>query len=194
MWQQIVDLAHNEIVAYLGMMLIFPKHLVALGGLGLWLLGCSQAPPKDSAAPGCEDGPLRLELAQRDGFPIAPQAPIQYGHPPQGGVPYAPYEVRFRGVSGADEGVTVQIEVTEVSTRELLGDVRLSQRFLCSNIGADEGHWVGGEVHVRFWQYDLDSLLGREAEVEAIVFAADGAVLDASMGLGVRPGLMSDRS
>jgi hypothetical protein len=75
--------------------------------------------------------------------------------------------------------VTVQIEVTDPSTGELLGDVRQSQRFLCSNTGSDEGYWVGGEVHVRFWEYDLDALLARAGRVEAIVFGPNGEVLDA---------------
>ena len=71
------------------------------------------------------------------------------------------------------------MEVTDPATGSLLGDVRLAQRFLCSNTGEDQGFWVGGEVHIRFWEYDLDSLLGREGQVEAIVFGPDGEVLDA---------------
>ena len=149
--------------------------VVVLLGFG----GCTAGEPADTAQTGCDAGPGRLELAQRDGFPIGPEAPILYGHPPQGGVPYAPYAIRFRGVDGADQGVTVQMEVTEPSTGALLGDVRLSQRFLCANTGSDEGYWVGGEVHVRFWEYDLDSLLGREGRVETIVFGPNGEVLDA---------------
>jgi len=147
----------------------------------LWVaaVGCSEAEPKDTAQPSCEEGPLLLELAQRDGFPIGAKAPILYGHPPQGGVPYAPYEVRFRGVPAADQGVTVQMELTDPATGALLGDVRLAQRFLCSNTGEDQGFWVGGEVHIRFWEYDLDSLLGRAGQVEAIVFGPGGEVLDA---------------
>jgi len=122
---------------------------------------------------------LVLELAQREGFPLPSDAPILYGHPPQGGVPYAPYSLRFRGVEAADQGVTVQIEVTDEVTGALLGDVRQDHRFLCSNTGKDENHWVAGELHVRFWEYDLDSLVGREGRVEAIVFGANGEVLDA---------------
>ena len=143
------------------------------------LTACSETEANDTAQPGCEDGPPRLELAQREGFPLAAESPILYGHPPQGGVPYSPYDLRFRGMSSADEGVTVQMEVTDPITGSLLGDVRLSQRFLCANTGEDEGFWVGGEVHIRYWEYDLDSLLGRAGQVEAIVFGPHGEVLDA---------------
>jgi hypothetical protein len=91
---------------------------------------------------------------------------ISVGIPPQGGAPYAPFQVRTQmWLSDPSARVPATATATEISTGEVIGSVEQTQAFFCSNTGVHDGWLYGGEIHVRFWGITLDNLEGREVEV-----------------------------
>ena len=147
--------------------------------MGLWAcqVGGSGRPHEDTTAPSggedlvaCEPSSfLTLELAQQGPYGLSEGAPLWFGLPPQGGVPYAPFRLRLEGLNFPEQGSSVSVVATDVDTGERLGDIELLHRFICSNVGGDAGRHVAGEIHLRFWDYRLKELDGRTAEVVATV-------------------------
>ena len=152
-----------------------------MGWVGSLVTGCVADGPggrrhTDSGeAVPCEARPSpQLELGQDQGYGLDDGAAVRFGHPPQGGPPFAPFKLRIDGIYGGDHGVQVVIEAFDASDGLPIGDVALTHRFLCANTGPDADHLVAGEVHLRFWDETLDSLEGRTATVVARVDAMDG--------------------
>lgn len=100
---------------------------------------------------------------------------IWYGLPPQGGAPYAPFQIRIE--AELDPGVRIPVEASavDVATDEEIGTASQAQAFICSNTGVHEGWLFGGEVHIRFWDLSLDELAGRAIDVR--LWMDDGAGL-----------------
>lgn len=122
-----------------------------------------------------------LELSHHDSAwgALSDGDPLYYGHPPQGGAPYSPFQVRLLDVPDADLGVVIETSAVEVGTGEVLGSGTYTERLICSNAGENEGWWVGAEVHMRYFGWELDELEGRRARVRVSVrWSEDEAPLD----------------
>ena len=147
--------------------------------LALVLSACAVEPEPKPEPEGCElakgEDPT-LEVSHYSTFDNL--GPTLYcGIPPQGGAPYAPFGVRFRGVTPEDNGaVVVSISAADPLSGELLGDDDFFERFLCSNVGESEGYWVAAEFHLRFYDYSLDDLHGREVAVHFVAEGVDGTI------------------
>lgn len=103
---------------------------------------------------------------------------VAYGTPPQGGAPYAPFEVRMRGPYTLGERLTLEGDIHDRSDGRLLAEARQGQAFFCGNTGAHAGWWFGNEIHLRFSdpQDTLASLEGLDVTVRLALTMADGDV------------------
>ena len=125
---------------------------------------------------------VSLDLAQRDGFGILVDgAAISYGTPPQGGAPYAPFRLRTAGFEDTRDGLTVDMVATDGDTGALLGEATYVHFVTCANVGDNAGHYVGGELHMRFPGFTLEELEGRPVEVTITVEDVFGANVDSSV-------------
>ncbi|MCB9682294.1 MAG: hypothetical protein H6733_12575 [Alphaproteobacteria bacterium] len=109
---------------------------------------------------GCDgDGTAALEVGQdlREGV-AHDGITIDYGNPPQGGAPYAPFQIRLRAVLDGQR-TKVSASAIDTDTGQEIGSALQEQGFLCSNTGTHEGWLYGGEVHLRFWGWSLDELV-----------------------------------
>ena len=170
--------------AYFFCMHVTPTALLV--GL-LTLLGCAEEPsgkgptdPEPQLEPCTGRDSPQLDLAQDGEYGLQDGSAIRYGHPPQGGPPFAPFRLRLDGIYGGEHGVEVVIEAFDTADGSALGGVALTHRFLCSNAGPDADHLVAGEVHLRFWDETLESLEGREATIVARVESVDGTFGEAT--------------
>lgn len=127
-------------------------------------------------APCAWKEPPRVEFARdvTTGTPPDGTA-IQYGNPPQGGAPYAPFEVRLHAEYDTTQRIEVSANAIDTTSGEELGTIVQPQVFLCSNAGPHAGWLYGGEVHVRFWDRSLEELEGREVRVTLNVALPGGA-------------------
>lgn len=148
--------------------------------LALWACGAPE--PHDTGAepsePGCDAPPLRMQIAHLDsGFgEPADGGAIGYGWPPQGGAPYAPFDVRFSGL-GTHEAL-VEMRAVGVDDGVELGSAEYLQRFICANTGESEGWYVTSELHMRFFGFTLEELDGRVADMSVRVAGVDGEVAE----------------
>lgn len=104
---------------------------------------------------------------------------IAYGTPPQGGAPYAPFQVRVDADVPTGERFPVVATAVTTDTQEEIGTAAQNQAFICSNTGVHAGWRFGGEVHIRFWDQPLEDLEGREITVSLTLDDGSGLVLDA---------------
>jgi hypothetical protein len=102
---------------------------------------------------------------------------VDYGLPPQGGAPYAPFVFRLGGLD-ITEPLWITMRANRVSDGVDVGEIALAQGFICSNTGIHDGYLVGAEVHMRFPGYTLDELEGWEVDI--YVEASDSAARVAS--------------
>lgn len=148
----------------------------SLGAIALLAVACDDAPDlPEPEPPDCQaEGEPVLELGRdlgREG-PLTGPAALDYGHPPQGGAPYLPLELRARGPLVPGLRVPVLAEATGPDG-EILGDADVGTVFLCSNTGPHAGWWFGGEIHVRFWGRALEDLEGLPVDVRFTVEPPD---------------------
>lgn len=122
-----------------------------------------------------------LEFAQElASGPMADRADVDIGIPPQGGAPYAPFELRLRAELDDLARLDAHGEIVDAATDELLGDITESKAFLCANVGVHAGWRYGGELHVRFWDRVREELDGRSVRVELEVALPDTTVVGSS--------------
>ena len=147
------------------------------------LLACEEPPPDDPPDPGeCALDAGEEPVVELSHY-FSPYGDIgetiYCGIPPQGGAPYSPFGVRLRGLDlDADDGtVTVAMRATDVDTGELVGTADYTERFLCSNVGDNEGYWVGAELHLRYFGYELTDLDTRVIRLEVEATSVGGDVL-----------------
>jgi len=157
----------------------------------LTLAACSGDGPIDTSVdPGtCEATPdPLLEIAQYGPYgELQDGSELRYGHPAQGGAPYAPFSLRISGMDQGDLGMNIEMEAIDRDTGEILGTGTYAQRFICSNTGASSGSFVGADLHMRFFGWELDDLDGRTAEVSISVTNDDGVHVEAGyLGVLVR--------
>ena len=144
--------------------------LILLGALGV---GCKAPPtPVDPGTCAESEDPV-VELSQGDAWVIEDGTPVQFGIPPQGGAPYAPFEIRLRGMPFADDYAVV-LEATRVSDQLLIGTGDYVQRFVCANVGENQGTRYTPELHMRFFTFEPPDLEGDTVDVEITVTPADG--------------------
>lgn len=124
-----------------------------------------------STAPALEFG---QELALG---PMVDGSAVDIGVPPQGGAPYAPFELRLR--ADLDDLARLDANGTIVAsgTGAPLGDIEEPKVFLCANVGPHAGWRYGGELHVRFWDKTREQLDGVEVEVALDVTLPDASVV-----------------
>lgn len=119
----------------------------------------------------CATPEVGLEVAPPDGGygDLSLGGDLWVGLPPQGGAPYTPLRLRVSGPGAFYDGVNVDIDVTEEGT--LLAETSLPMRLVCANVGENAGHWVGAEVHLRWFGLALDELAARNVRVTVSVSA-----------------------
>ncbi len=120
-----------------------------------------------------------VEFAQRDalyGQQVDGDA-LAYGHPPQGGAPFAPFLVRAHGLGHSADGYRVTLDAVDTQTDEVLGQGEYPQLFVCANVGDNAGYRVAPELHMRFYGWELDDLEGRQATVTVTLDDGSGVVL-----------------
>ena len=126
----------------------------------------------------CHSDEARIDVAPpRESFgTLAPDDPLWYGTPPQGGAPYSPLRVRVRGDEAFAEGIDLTIEAYDRDTDERLAELVLETQMICANVGENTGFWVGSEIHLRYVGFDLEELEGRPVELTVRAAAHDSAV------------------
>jgi hypothetical protein len=131
----------------------------------------------DVVSPTCAwDPPPLVEFARSVAAGMPPDGtPIEYGNPPQGGAPYAPFEVRLHAEFDTTQRIEVSANAVDTTSGEELGTIVQPQVFLCANAGPHAGWLYGGEVHVRFWDRSLEELEGKVVKVTLSVALPDGA-------------------
>ena len=135
-----------------------------------------QTPCEELGSPGVELAPSDLEFGDfHDGDPLL------YGTPPQGGAPYSPFKARASGMDGLDETTVVNLHAADLDDGTELGDISYDVRFVCANVGAAAGSWVGSDLHLRFQGWSLEDLAGRSAEVTMTVTTANGDEQDTAL-------------
>ena len=135
---------------------------------------------------GCEASadPV-LEIAQYGPYgELQDGSDLLYGHPPQGGAPYAPFSLRISGMEQGELGMQIEMEAVDADSGELLGTASYAQRFICSNTGENLGTFVGADLHMRFFGGELSDLEGRTANV-TISATNDGGTRAEAGYLGV---------
>jgi len=139
----------------------------------VWLVvGCGDAPAVDTGPDSQGTCPIladpTCDVRQVD--TVEDGAAVMFGTPPQGGAPYAPFTLRFRGLDQAVDGLDIRMLATDEQTGEILGDSSYHQWLACANVGEHAGWLVGPEFHLRFAGWELDELDGRETlfEVSAV--------------------------
>lgn len=145
----------------------------------VWLLACAAEVP----VPPCEepeDPHLDIAPADLEFGDFVPGDILWYGTPPQGGAPYSPFHARAGGMSNLDEGVHVVLAARDADGITL-GDVAYDVRFVCANVGDSAGSWVGSDLHLRFFDWSLEDLEGRSADVTITVTDQAGTSLEADL-------------
>lgn len=151
------------------------------------LLGCPGA-PTSSGTCDVNDAPT-IDAAQTGGDWNLPEGVVNFGIPPQGGAPYAPFEVRLVGVEAAE---AYRIRMSAIIDGETYTTPPINERFVCRNVGEESGTRYTPDLHMRFFGSEppeldqLDVELVFEAYIgnadEPIVSRSIDAVLDWTLG------------
>ncbi|MEZ4319498.1 MAG: hypothetical protein R3F61_18425 [Myxococcota bacterium] len=139
----------------------------------LAVAACKQAPTPVTPGLCPESGDPVVEATQGDGWGFDDGDPIQFGIPPQGGAPYAPFDLRLIGLAASDT-YRVITEATRQSDQLLVGEGQYNQRFVCANVGDNAGTRFSSEFHMRFFGYEPDELAGDWVDIEISVTPEGG--------------------
>jgi hypothetical protein len=129
------------------------------------LVACKEPIPTEPMGLCPESDDPVIEVTQGDVWGIDDGDPIQFGIPPQGGAPYAPFDVRLVGVASSQDGYTVVTDASLQSTGELVGTGEYLQRFVCANVGENEGTRFASEFHMRFFGFEPTDLADEWVDV-----------------------------
>ncbi len=133
------------------------------------LVGCEGAPADTGTGPlppaDCfDESGARLELSLESGsFDDVEEgmtAPVSV--PPQGGAPYTPWMVRVTGDGALNGGVRMVATASDDDVE--VGDVEIDLVPICANVAPNDGWWMVSGVHVRYWEYTVDELIGRAVD------------------------------
>lgn len=147
----------------------------------LLLVACVDAPTE---LPPCEtvgDPDLEVAPSDLDFGAFTDGDPLYYGTPPQGGAPYSPFHARATGLAGLDDGAVVDLSAVDRDDGAALGAITYDVRFVCANVGASAGTWVGSDLHLRFEGWALEDLAGRRAELTVEVSDLAGTSVAATL-------------
>ncbi len=147
------------------------------------VLACKPAVPTEPSGLCPEEDDPVIEVAQRSAeagatWGMEDGDPVQFGIPPQGGAPYAPFDLRLVGMPSSNDGYAVQTDATRVSDGELVGEGRYVQRFVCANVGDNAGTRFASEFHMRFFGFEPPELADDEVEVYISVTPDGGETVE----------------
>jgi hypothetical protein len=87
---------------------------------------------------------------------------INFGIPPQGGAPYAPFEVRLVGVEFSE---AYRIVMSADVDGEVFETPAYNERFVCRNVGEEAGTRYSPDLHLRFFGTEPPELDGLDITV-----------------------------
>lgn len=119
-----------------------------------------------------------LELARGDHSFDEPITALSYGIPPQGGAPYTPLRARVDGLDVQGQYVHFQMTAVDPTDGTDLGGVDYDVRLVCANVGESAGTWVLSDLHFRYFDWSMDELEGRSAEITVVATDADGVEVE----------------
>ncbi len=102
--------------------------------------------------------------------------------PPQGGAPYTPLRARVTGLVDPQIGVTLSLSGVDPSDGSEYGEITYDTRLICANVGESAGLWLAADVHYRYFDWELDELDGRQAEISFSVEDLHGNVVESTIG------------
>ncbi len=145
----------------------------------LGLLGCVEVPP--AITPPLH--PCHADRSEVDAtfargtFGELEGGELWCGHPPQGGAPYSPLQIRLRGPEAWSEGMLLEMIAADPEDGSELAYTDLTAGLICANVGDNEGFWVSSEAHMRYDGWSLEELAGRSAELTVRASSMDGGEL-----------------
>lgn len=170
-------------------MRLFPLLLVVACGSGVDRPATDDTDDTDGSGQACGGSPTLVfapQLASPDGQ-MHDGDDVPYGIPPQGGAPYAPFQVVVRGPTSGDDPPVAWASATDLDGGAVIGTDHLDpdpgtpvRSWVCSNVGAFSGWWYAGEVHLRFWDVALEALEGRRVRFELRITLPGGALTTAT--------------
>lgn len=143
--------------------------------LWVFLLACKQPTPTPPGSCPVADDPY-AELSQGEEWVPQDGTPVQFGIPPQGGAPYAPFEIRMIGMPSSD---SYTVDLSAVDDGVEIGTESYEQRFVCANVGENQGTRYTPELHMRFYGYEPPEIDGHEVEVTVTITSEDGETIEA---------------
>lgn len=135
------------------------------------LAACTGNPTLAAGQCPASDTPV-IDVAQQAEWNV-PSGLLAFGIPPQGGAPYAPFEVRLVGAPVSESYrivMTSTIDGTEYETPPY------NERFVCRNVGEEAGTRYSPDLHMRFFGTEPPELDGREATMAFEAFVGDDLV------------------
>jgi hypothetical protein len=149
----------------------------------LGLFGCKEPIPTEPSGLCPETDDPMIEVAQRSAeagaeWGMVDGDPVKFGIPPQGGAPYAPFDLRLIGMPSSNDGYAVVTDAIRTSDGERVGEGRYVQRFICANVGANEGTRFAAEFHMRFFGFEPPELADEEVEIYISVTPDGGETVE----------------
>lgn len=146
------------------------------------LTGCPSTPPTDTDGTGLcpAEDPAWAELSQGDGWGLDDGALVSFGIPPQGGAPFAPFLVRLHGAPPSPDGYLVEMEAFDHTLEQSVGEGSYNQRFVCANVGENEGTRIASEFHMRFFGWESADLADHPVTITIDVTPVEGSTVTAS--------------
>ncbi|MCA9568616.1 MAG: hypothetical protein KC656_12275 [Myxococcales bacterium] len=147
-----------------------PLRLVAV----VLLVACkgSSTPVSGECTPNDEP---TLDVAQGGDWNM-PDGHVNMGIPPQGGAPYAPFEIRLVGVEAAD---AYRVDMDAVVDGVDYATPPYQERFVCRNVGEEAGTRYTPDLHMRFFGTDPATLAGKTAQLHFEAWIGnDGPVVE----------------
>lgn len=132
----------------------------------IWILlaACTDGTEPSGTCPA-SDTPT-LDVAQGGAWNL-PEGEVQMGTPPQGGAPYAPFEIRL---VGADSSDAYRIEMEATVGEEVYTTPPYVERFVCRNVGEESGTRYTPDLHMRFFGAEPPDLDGRPVELSFVAY------------------------
>lgn len=146
------------------------------------LAGCPSGPATDTDQAGLcpAEDPAWAELSQGDQWGLGDGTLVSFGIPPQGGAPFAPFLVRLHGAPPSPDGYLVEMDAYDHTLGESVGEGSYNQRFVCANVGENEGTRVASELHMRFFGWESADLADHPVTITIDVTPAEGPAVTAS--------------
>jgi hypothetical protein len=119
------------------------------------------------------DDPV-IDVAQRADWNL-PDGVVDFGIPPQGGSPYAPFEVRLVDAPFAE---AYRIEMSATIDGETYDTPPYMERFVCANVGEQAGTRYTPDLHMRFFGSEPPELDARDVSMTFSAFIGGDLVAE----------------